>query len=105
MDLTNFFEELKQESVALAKQYFGDNYTQAQQQMSIYIESSKIKIQEWSIAAAQGELSWDELKSLLKGEKDLLHINTLQQIGSAQIDLENLKETFIDSIIDKLKNL
>lgn len=61
------------------------------------------KLIDWTTAMARGELSLDELKSLLEGEKALLEMTALQKKVETKVLLNTLKGNFIDTLIEAVK--
>ena len=57
----------------------------------------------WASAAARGELSLDELKSLLEGEKALLEMTALQKKVETKVLLNTLKRDLIETLIGVVK--
>jgi hypothetical protein len=57
------------------------------------------KLVDWSAATARGELSLDELKELLEGEKALLEMTALQKKVETKVLLDTLKRDLIETLI------
>ena len=61
------------------------------------------KLVEWNAAAARGELSLGELRSLLEGEKELLEMTALQNKVETKVLLNTLKKDLIETLIGVVK--
>ena len=57
------------------------------------------KLTEWGAALIRGELSLDELKELLEGEKALLEMTALQKKVETKVLLNTLKKDLIETLI------
>ena len=61
------------------------------------------KLIDWSAAVGRGELSLDELKDLLEGEKALLELTALQKKVETKVLLNTLKRDLIDTLIEAVR--
>jgi hypothetical protein len=61
------------------------------------------KLIDWTAAVARGELSLDELKELLEGEKALLEMTALQKKVETKVLLNEMKKNLIDALIGVVK--
>ena len=58
---------------------------------------------DWTAAVAHGELSLNELKDLLEGEKALLEMTALQKKVETKVLLNELKRNLIDALLRVVK--
>ncbi|KKL09691.1 hypothetical protein LCGC14_2563320 [marine sediment metagenome] len=61
------------------------------------------KLIDWSAAVARGDLSLDDLRNLLEGEKALLELTALQKKVETKVLLNALKGNLIDTLIEAVK--
>ena len=105
MDFNTLFQELKDEIVTVAKDKFGDQGDQIVQDLNTYLEHSKAKLKKWTVLFAEGKIDQDELAWLLKSQKDILVLKTLQSAGINKISLGHFKNKIISIVFDKLITL
>ncbi len=61
------------------------------------------KMIDWTTAMIRGDLSLDELKDLLEGERDLLEMTALQKRVETKVLLNTLKRNLIDELLEAVK--
>ncbi|KKM99964.1 hypothetical protein LCGC14_1142580 [marine sediment metagenome] len=69
----------------------------------LLVDEMRGKLVDWGAALIRGELSPDELKELLEGEKALLEMTALQKKVETKVLLNELKGNLIDALIEVVK--
>lgn len=101
--MANFDEllqDLKDNALALIKNTLLDFKDQAQDDVSAFFNSSKDKLEKWTQALINGDLSKEDYKWLLESQKDLMAMNGLKQAGLAKIQIDKLKNALVNMIVD-----
>lgn len=101
--MANFDEilqDLKDNALALIKSTLLDYKDQAQDDVTIFFNSSKVKLEKWTTALINGDLSKEDYKWLLESQKDLMVMNGLKQAGLAKIQIDKLKNALVNMIVD-----
>jgi hypothetical protein len=102
MDFDKLIKELKDEIVALAKEKFDEQGNEIVQDMQVYLEHSKEKLQRWAVLFQDKKIDKDELVWLLKSQKDLLLLKSLQNLGISSISLGHFKNKIVDTVLSKI---
>lgn len=102
MDFDIVFKELKEEITALAKDKFDEQSIAIAQDMQEYLAHSKEKLQKWATLFKENKIDKDELIWLLKSQKDLLILKSLQNIGISSISIGHFKNKIVDTVLSKI---
>lgn len=102
MDFDELIKELKDEIVMLAKDKFDEQGSEILQDMEVYLEHSKVKLQRWATLFVQKKIDKEELAWLLKSQKDLLLLKSLQNLGISSISLGHFKNKIVDTVLLKI---
>ena len=102
MDFDILFKELKDEITVLAKDKFDGQSTAIVEDMQEYFEQSKEKLQKWGNLFKQQRIDKDELIWLLKSQKDILQLKSLQHIGVSSISIGHFKNKIVDTVLSKI---
>jgi hypothetical protein len=102
MDFEKIFNELKEEVVSMAKDKFGNQGSEVVADMKTYLDKSKDKLEKWGVLLAKGEIDIDEFTWLVKSQKNLLVLKTLEAVGVNQIELGHFKNEILDKVLEKL---
>ena len=101
--MANFDEilqDLKDNALALIKSTLFDFKDQAQEDVIAFFNSSKDKLEKWTQALINEDLSKEDFKWLLESQKDLMVMNGLKQAGLAKIRTDKLKNALVNMIVD-----
>lgn len=101
MDFKNVFEALKTDILELVKDRFDEEGTQVRKDIEDFLEGSKDKLMRWTSLLDQGALTPAEFELLLKSQKDLLVIQSLQRAGISKIKIGLFKNEAIKIIVNK----
>lgn len=102
MDFDLLFKELKEEITELAKDKFNDQGNAIAQDMQEYVAHSKEKLQKWASLFKAQSIDKDELVWLLKSQKELLLLKSLQNIGVSSISIGHFKNKIVDTVLSKI---
>ncbi|WP_299674369.1 hypothetical protein [uncultured Dokdonia sp.] len=102
MDFDIIFKELKEEITELAKDKFNEQSNAIAQDMQEYLAHSKEKLQKWAKLFKAQSIDKDELIWLLKSQKDLLLLKSLQNIGVSSISIGHFKNKIVDTVLSKI---
>ena len=102
MDFEQLFKDLKEEIIAEAKEKFGEQGNDIISDMEAYLAHSKEKLKKWTLLFTDGKIDKDELAWLLKSQKDLLVLQTLQNAGVSKIRLGHFKNKIISTVLSKI---
>lgn len=102
MDFEKIFKELKSELLDLVKDKFGEEGQNIKDDISAFFDSAKEKLKRWTKLFADGVITQEEYKLLLKSQKDLVIMKTLHKAGISAISLGHFKNTVIQMIVDKV---
>ncbi len=102
MDFNKLFKELKEEITDLAKEKFDEKGTVIVQDMQEYLAYSKEKLQKWANLFKNKRIDKEELAWLLKSQKNLLLLKSLQNLGISSISLGHFKNKIVDTVLSKI---
>ena len=102
MDFDILFKELKEEIAELAKDKFDEQSTAIVDDMEAYLAHSKEKLQKWAKLFKENKIDKEELVWLLKSQKDLLLLKSLQNIGVSSISIGHFKNKIVDTVLSKI---
>ena len=102
MDFDILFKELKEEIAELAKDKFDEQSTAIVDDMEVYLAHSKEKLQKWARLFKNNKIDKEELVWLLKSQKDLLLLKSLQNIGVSSISIGHFKNKIVDTVLSKI---
>ncbi|WP_299766854.1 hypothetical protein [uncultured Dokdonia sp.] len=102
MDFDLLFKELKEEITELAKDKFNEQGIAIAQDMQEYLAHSKEKLQRWATLFKAQSIDKDELVWLLKSQKELLLLKSLQNIGVSSISIGHFKNKIVDTVLSKI---
>lgn len=83
----------------LAKNLFQEFILQAEQDFDDFALDTKTKLEIWANAAANGQLSKDELAFLIKMRIDVTEMHALTGLGIAQAKLEKFRKGVISLLV------
>lgn len=91
-DLSNlaldFGEELKDDLIEAGSEFAGN---------------TRDDLERWAGQLAEGKLSKEDFKYLLKSRKDLTELEALKQKGLTQVRIDELKDAVVDTIIGAIR--
>jgi hypothetical protein len=100
MDIDALLKELKNNIFTLLGNKYKEFKPELQQDLNNYLNSSKAKLERWSLLLADNSIDKEEFLWLLKSQQDLLELKALQTAGLSKIKLNNLKNNIISIIFD-----
>lgn len=98
MNNEQLIEELKSKLKAIITKSYKDNKAELEKDLNAFLETSKEKLERWTILFASGNLTEEELEWLLKSQLDLVALQALQSTGISKIKLNTLKNNIIKII-------
>ncbi len=102
MDFEQLFKDLKSDVLALVKDKFGEEGQNIKNDVAEFFDQAKAKLKRWTEMLAAGVITKDEYELLLKSQKDLVIMKTLNKAGISKIKLGHFKNSVIKLIIKKV---
>lgn len=102
MDFDKILKELKEEISELAKEKFDTQRTAIIQDIETYLAHSKEKLKNWGQLFKEGKIDKEELVWLLKSQKELFLLKSLQNIGVSSIRIGHFKKKIGNTILSKM---
>jgi hypothetical protein len=99
-DFDRIVQQLKSSILNLAQATLKKYVKQATDDGNAFIDSSREKLERWTIQLAKGELKTDEFEWLVDSQKDLLAMTALKQAGLAQIRVDQFKAAVLNLVVD-----
>lgn len=102
MDFDIILKELKEEISELTKQKFDQQSTAIIQDVDAYLAHSKKKLKKWGKLFQQGQIDKEELVWLLKSQKEVFLLKSLQNIGVSSIKAGHFKNKILNTLLSKM---
>lgn len=99
-DFNQVFDTLKSEVVELAKTTVAEYADQAVKDGVNLLNEMKGDLETWTIQLTAGEMNEGDFKFLLGGQKDVLELVSLKQVGIAKAKLDAFKNAIFDLILN-----
>lgn len=99
MHIDNIISEAKNGVEQLAKNIFGEFLVQAEEDFIDFANETKSSLENWANAAANGQLSKEELAFLIKMRADLAEMHSLTALGIAHSKLEKFRRGVISLLV------
>ena len=98
MDIEKLLKQLKQELVILLGDKYKEFKPEIQKDITAFLESSKEKLERWSLLLASSSITEEEFSWLLKSQQDLIALKALQGAGLSKIKMNNIKNAIIQTV-------
>lgn len=98
MDIEKLLKQLKQELVTLLGDKYKEFKPEIQKDITAFLDSSKEKLERWSLLLASSSITEEEFSWLLKSQQDLIALKALQGAGLSKIKLNNIKNAIIQTV-------
>ncbi|OJX52771.1 MAG: hypothetical protein BGO88_13180 [Flavobacterium sp. 38-13] len=98
MDIEKLLKQLKQELVTLLGDKYKEFKPEIQKDITAFLDSSKEKLERWTLLLASSSITEEEFSWLLKSQQDLIALKALQGAGLSKIKLNNIKNAIILTI-------
>ncbi|MAZ28352.1 MAG: hypothetical protein CL868_14915 [Cytophagaceae bacterium] len=105
MDFNNFFKEVKNDMLDLVKERFGQEGEKIKEDVGVFLDNSREKLERWASLMAQGAITPAELEVLLQSQKDILIMESLYKAGISNIRIGLFKNAAIKLVVDKAVQL
>ncbi|MFT7899263.1 hypothetical protein VBY74_04690 [Tenacibaculum ascidiaceicola] len=105
MDFDKILQELKKSLVSLFNDKFSEFSKESKKDIELFLSESKSKLERWTSLLTQGKLTVEDFEWLVKSQKDLFKMKTLQAAGISKISLGHFKNKVVKTIIDTIKVL
>lgn len=102
IDFNELFTSLGDEIGRLAKDSLHGYAGEARSDAEEFLEATKDDLKNWTIAYAQGKMSKEELKDLIKGKKNLMQMIALKQKGLGRIRIDKFRDDVIEVIVNTI---
>ncbi len=105
MDFEQLFKDLKTALFqGLGEQYAGFK-KETKKDLEGFLNASKVKLERWTKLLASNELSLEEFEWLVKSQKDIMVLKSLEQVGISKISLGHFKNKIIKTVVDVVKGI
>lgn len=98
MDIEKLLKQLKQELVTLLGDKYKEFKPEIQKDITASLDSSKEKLERWTLLLASSSITEEEFSWLLKSQQDLIALKALQGAGLSKIKLNNIKNAIIQTV-------
>ncbi|WP_447635513.1 hypothetical protein [Flavobacterium microcysteis] len=98
MDIEKLLKQLKQELVTLLGDKYKEFKPEIQKDITAFLESSKEKLERWTLLLASSSITEEEFSWLLKSQQDLIALKALQGAGLSKIKINNIKNAIIQTV-------
>lgn len=98
MDIEKLLKQLKQELVTLLGDKYKEFKPEIQKDITAFLDSSKEKLERWTLLLALSSITEEEFSWLLKSQQDLIALKALQGAGLSKIKLNNIKNAIIQTV-------
>lgn len=98
MDIEKLLNQLKQELVTLLGDKYKEFKPEIQKDITAFLDSSKEKLERWTLLLASLSITEEEFSWLLKSQQDLIALKALQAAGLSKIKLNNIKNAIIQTV-------
>lgn len=105
IDFQQLFDSLKKGVSELAIAEFKKYTNEAQADALNLMDKVKDNLKTWTQQLSEGKLSKDDIEFLVLGQKDLIEMNALKQVGLAAIGIDDLKDKLLNFIVKTISNL
>lgn len=105
LDFQKIFDSLKDEVISLASLTFKKHKEEAKADASKLIQDLKEDLKTWTLQLADGQISKSDFEFLIMGQKELIEMNALKQVGLAIIELDKFKTSILNLIINTVLGL
>ncbi|MDZ7659654.1 hypothetical protein [Fodinibius sp.] len=95
----DFIDQLKNDLVDHAQQFGDDVMDEFVEDGKAFAEEAKGDLKRWTQLMAEGKLTSDDLKFLVKGKKDLAKMEALKQKGLAKARLDKFKDILVGTVV------
>jgi hypothetical protein len=105
IDLTNVFDTLRTGIINLAEKDVKDYIAEATSDGQVMLNELKADLENWTQELFSKELSEDDFKDLVLGQKDELEMVALKEAGIAEIQADQFKIDVINLITSTITAL
>lgn len=105
MDFKELYKSIKAGILDLVKERFNEESSLIKNDVDLFLEQSKDKLERWGLLLNQGAITPTEFELLLQSQKDLLIIQTLEKAGVSKIKIGLFKNAAIKLIVSKAVTL
>lgn len=102
LDLNTLFNAILQDTKNIAVSTFSNYKKEASADAEKLFERLEVKLKKWTQQLINEDISKDDFKFLINGEKDLIELKALEKIGIAAIELDKLRVKIINSIFQTI---
>lgn len=103
MDFEALLKQLKNNLLAALGDRYLEYSKQSEKDIDAFIAVSKAKLKRWAILFGEGQLTEEDLKWLVKSQKEQLILEALYQAGISKIALGRLKNKIIKIMVETVK--
>ena len=101
-DTQAFLDDLTTQLKTLATTEWSDCKSAAIQDGIAFLQQSRADIQNWTLKAATGDLTKDELQWLVKGKMDVAELHALTQAGLAAVRVQKFREAVVGIVVGSI---
>jgi hypothetical protein len=104
-DFEDIFKSIETEVINLAKNTLDDSFKEAKADGLQALNSVKANLNKWSLEVANKQITLDEFKFLLQGQKEEMEMEALKEAGLKEIELDKFKNGIVGIVINKISGL
>lgn len=98
VDFQSIFNTLVDGVENLAKDLLKNYVNDAKNDGVAFLNDTKADLQKWVNELAAGDMTTEEFKSLVNGQKDLLEMVALRKAGEAAITIDKFKNSLLNLV-------
>lgn len=99
MNIDDILKAIKNDLLALFSDNFKNLTDQSKKDLETFLSKTEEKFSRWALLLAEQKITNEEFEWLVKSQKDLLVLTSLQEAGISKIRLSNIKNQAINTII------
>lgn len=99
MNIDDILKEIKREVLALFSNNFKNLNGEYQKDLEYFLSLSEEKLKRWTVLLIEEKITKEEFEWLIKSQKELLILTSLNVAGISKIKLTNIKNQVINTII------
>ncbi|HXB41903.1 MAG TPA: hypothetical protein VNZ49_15280 [Bacteroidia bacterium] len=105
IDFQNIFNVLVGEVEKLAQDTLKNYVNDAKSDGVAFLNSTKADLQKWVNELAAGDMTAEEFKSLVNGQKDLLEMVALRKAGETAITIDKFENSLLNLVTTTIFSL
>ena len=105
IDFQKLFDTLKDEVTNLALSAVNKYKNEAKKDALALMDKMKENLSTWTLQLADGKLSQKDFEFLVLGQKELIEMSALKQVGLSKIKMDELKNNILNLVVKTASGL